>query len=150
MIEATTETTLRETLRDKGLRATNSRVRVMKCLLAAGGPLTHAEVYDRIHHFGMNRATVFRNLNDLVDVGLLARGDMGDHLWRFEIRRATSESDGHRHAHFVCKDCGTVECIPGETVAHRVRESLPPPFRSLASLEVQLRGVCSDCVSHLH
>src|SRR5687768_5216424 len=107
---------LRQKLRDSGLRATLPRIAVMQQLLAARAPLSHGEVAEKLAHEGFDRATVYRNLIDLSDVGLLRRSDIGDHVWRFEL--VTSEEHGQaEHPHFICSGCGAVECLPEGTVS---------------------------------
>ncbi len=122
---------LRDTLRGRGLRATEARIRVLGVLIGADRPLSHAEVCDRVADGGFDRATVYRNLTDLVEVGLARRSDVGDHIWRFEW------TDGpHDHAHFLCTECGTVCCLPATAVQ----------VQGVARVsEIHVRGVCSTC-----
>ena len=51
---------------------------------------------------GIDKATAFRNLNDMTDAGLLRRTELGDHVWRFELRRQDGagghEESGTPHA----------------------------------------------------
>ena len=90
----------------------------------------------------MDRTTVYRNLLDLTDAGLVRRSDLGDHVWRFELKRDGAEQKAHPH--FTCTDCGTVECLP--EVAVRLLPGRHAP-RSIVKrkVEVQLRGLCDDC-----
>jgi Fur family transcriptional regulator, ferric uptake regulator len=140
---------LRDRLRAAGLRATGARVEVLKCLEASATPLAHAEVYERVASKGFDRATVYRNLTDLVEVGMLRRYDLGDHVWRFEsLREGAGKSGSHGldpHAHFVCSDCGTVECLPSATVALQGARGAPKALKKAASLDIQIRGLCDRC-----
>lgn len=127
-----TDADLRSNLREQGLRATGARVAVLRVLLDADRPLSHAEVCDLVEAGGFDRATVYRNLTDLVDVGIARRSDHGDHVWRFEH----SGAELHQHAHFVCTECGTVACLPPEAVK----------VEGIAHVQdVHLRGVCVTC-----
>lgn len=137
---------LKARLRSAGLRATASRAAVLECMLEAKGPLTHADVCARLAGSGFDRATVYRNLADLTDAGLLRRSDLGDHLWRFELR-ADDAHDARRgpvHPHFVCTECGTVACLPEGAVTVTMARGAP---RALArgEVEIQVRGTCNDC-----
>lgn len=87
---------------------------------------------------GWDRATLYRNLVDMTEAGLLRRVDHGDHVWRFEL--VESEHDGS-HPHFLCTACGEILCLPEIEVP---TSGLP---RSIAGGEVviQLRGLCDDC-----
>ena len=146
---ASSASELRDQLRKAGLRATSARVSVLRCLEASKVPLTHAEVYDQVAADGFDRATVYRNLIDLADVGFLKRYDLGDHVWRFELLR--SDADGksvhgtEAHPHFVCSDCGTVECLPAASVSLSGVRGGPKSLRKASDLEIQIRGLCNDC-----
>ena len=61
------------TIREAGLRATPARIATLKLLHGATSPLTHAEVAEELHDLGVDKATVFRNLNDMATAGLLRR-----------------------------------------------------------------------------
>lgn len=135
---------LQTRLRAHGLRATSARVAVLRCLLEEGGPLSHAEVYDLVHDAGFDRATVYRNLVDLTEAGLARRYDLGDHVWRFELLTAADADDADRHPHFVCNECGTIECLPDESVAFRPVAGSPRALRQRA-MEIQVRGLCDTC-----
>src|SRR5690348_15992405 len=101
---------LQEKLRELGLRATLSRVAVLQQLIAARAPLTHGEVAEQLAASGFDRATVYRNLIDLSEVGLVRRSDMGDHVWRFELVTEDAQHAESEHPHFICQGCGAVEC----------------------------------------
>ena len=103
---------IRKTIRDAGLRSTHARVAVLNRLQETEGPLTHAEIADELAPFGYDRATIYRNLVELAEAGLLSRMELGDHVWRFELRRDADEHDGD-HTHFLCVDCGGVSCVTG-------------------------------------
>ncbi len=145
MAESRTVEDMQATLRACGLRATSARVAVLGCLEAAEGPLSHAEVFDRVRPGGFDRATVYRNLVDLTEVGLARRYDLGDHVWRFELAEEADAHAAEAHAHFVCNACGSIECLPDDSVAVKAVRGAP---RALAhkDLEVQVRGTCDECV----
>src|SRR3954469_3869624 len=105
---------LRTSVRSKGLRATPSRLAVLEVLRASATPMSHGDVADRLASSSWDRATIYRNLTDLAEVGLVRRTDMGDHVWRFE-----AVSGDHDHPHFVCTECGGVECLPDIELAIR-------------------------------
>ena len=79
---------------------------------------------------------MWRILTALTDVGLVDRTDVGDHTWRFEIRREPGEST---HPHFMCVTCKTVQCLPRESV--QVVSRL-----ARSGTETQVKGRCEDCV----
>lgn len=134
---------LRTQLRERGLRATSARVRVLQCLLGADGPLTHPEVHQLLVDGGLDRATVYRNLLDLTEAGLLRRSDLGDHVWRFEPL-SPGHGEGALHPHFLCTHCGSVTCLPDGSIRIEAPRGTPRALRK-KSLEIQLRGLCDAC-----
>ncbi len=129
----------RSRIRAVGLRATGSRMATLDVVEAAHAPVSHAEVFDALAHRDLDRATVFHNLTDLADVGLLTRTHIG-RTWRFEAVDA-HESD---HTHFVCNECGDISCLPVVDVRVKAKGVLP---RALANnnYTVQFSGRCDDC-----
>jgi Fur family ferric uptake transcriptional regulator len=137
---------LRSTLRDAGLRVTAPRVSVFRALYEAKGPISHPELADQLAVEGWDRATIYRNLIDLTEVGLVRRTDLGDHVWRFELMRGeTEDHDKTMHAHFVCDSCGDVQCLPGEAIKVVPVRGMPKSMRKAEGMEIQLRGRCDNC-----
>ncbi|MGE0321981.1 MAG: Fur family transcriptional regulator [Polyangiaceae bacterium] len=135
---------LREALRTAGLRATIPRVRVLSALGAATTPLSHGDIADGLAEEGFDRATVYRNLIDLTDAGLVRRSDLGDHVWRFELASGDHHEHDDSHAHFVCASCGAVECLPVESVTLSPTRGAPKALKG-SDLEIQVRGLCDSC-----
>ena len=132
---------IKQDIRDAGLRATPARIATLKLIQGASSPLTHAEVSEELQDLGVDKATVFRNLNDMASAGLLRRTELGDRVWRFEL---IADEDGHgsAHPHFVCVDCGTVSCMDEiKLTAGSMR--LSQEYGEVT--EILLRGHCNDC-----
>lgn len=124
-------------LQEYGLRVTDQRLELVGEMLTLSRPASHAELTERLAKRGLDRATVYRNLVSLAEQGILLRVELGDHVWRYELRRNKTHSDG-QHAHLVCNDCGEVECLPDD--------ALKISGSAVARVaEVQLRGQCADC-----
>lgn len=144
---------LRSVVRAKGLRATPSRLAVFDLLGTSDAPMSHGDVADRLASQAWDRATIYRNLTDLAEAGLVRRTDVGDHVWRFEVVR--DDHDASAHPHFVCTECGSVECLPEVELAFRrthdagraSRGSRTKPPRAVKQrqVEIQLRGLCDAC-----
>ena len=132
---------IREAIRSVGLRATPARLATLQMLREATSPMTHAEVAERLAVSGVDKATAFRNLNDMTDAGLLRRSELGDHVYRFEeIKHGDEDSEGHPH--FLCTVCGSVSCLDSVKLtagSQRVSEAIGEVT------EILLRGRCNDC-----
>lgn len=145
----------RETIRAAGLRCTPARIAVLQRLAESPGPATHAEIAAELaggaRGSGFDKATVYRNLVELTEAGIVSRIEVGDHVWRFELRsRAADGAPGDEHAHFVCTECGSVACLDDLDVKLSPREQpAKKPGRSGRRVgtvsQVLLKGRCEDC-----
>jgi Fur family ferric uptake transcriptional regulator len=142
-------------IRDSGLRCTAARLAVMDHLGSAAGPRTHAEVSEALANLGFDRATIYRNLTELTEKKLVSRVELGDHVWRFEIKRASGHGTaGEDHPHFLCMTCGEISCLDDVRVAitpkPRRRTTTPATrgtrvTRIHSVTEVLLKGRCDSC-----
>jgi len=142
-------------IRSAGLRCTAARLAVMEHLGSVAGPRTHAEVSAALADLGFDRATIYRNLTELTDKKLVSRVELGDHVWRFELKRPGGHGvAGEDHPHFVCTTCGEVSCLDDVRVAISPkprRRGTRPAGRTARSsrihsvTEVLLKGRCDSC-----
>lgn len=130
------------TIRERGLRATASRAAVLRLVRTASAPLTHAEVAHRLAKETWDKATLYRNLVDLADVGLLRRISLSDGV-RFED---VNDHPGKTPVHFVCSRCEVVQCLTPWSFIAPEHAHFP---RALAAgnVEIQIRGLCDRCSS---
>jgi Fur family ferric uptake transcriptional regulator len=135
----------RDLLQRAGLRATTPRLAVLRELLQTPRPVSHSEVAKELHPQGFDRVTVFRNLHDLAEAGVLSRVDVGDHTWRFELRR-DGKRRGARHSHFVCERCNSVSCLTDVNV--KVSARAGSNARTIGKVSaIVLRGRCRACAA---
>lgn len=145
----------RACLREAGLRCTAARLAVLDHLMTATGPKTHAEVAESLSDRGFDQATIYRNLTELTESKIVSRVELGDHVWRFEIRRAHAHAEGEDHPHFLCTSCGEVSCLDDVSVAITPKPAATKPAggRKASSKksgirsvnEVLLKGQCENC-----
>lgn len=132
------ESELRRLLEHSNVRVTEQRLAILKELSHVRSPISHPELTERMAQSSLDRATIYRNLLSLTEAGLLVRTQLGDNVWRYELPRV--QDAGHRlHPHFVCTDCGEVECLPENAV------ELKSAGIRCRVVEVQLRGLCPAC-----
>lgn len=131
----------REAIRGAGLRCTSCRIAVLQHLSTADFPISHNDVAAELVPLGFDKSTIYRCLIELADANLLARLELGDHVWRFEMLREAGDG-GVDHPHFMCLDCGQVSCLPD------VKVSISPKKSAAAGAditEVLLKGHCANC-----
>lgn len=133
----------RTMLREARLRATACRLAVLLCLSQSDMPVSHAEVADELVPAGYDKSTIYRSLVEFADAGLAARLDLGDHVWRFELR-AAGGSQHAEHPHFMCLRCGSVECLADVKVTIAPQKGAAK--RRVGDVtEVLLKGCCPAC-----
>jgi Fur family ferric uptake transcriptional regulator len=135
--------TLRAEIRNRGLRATSSRIAVLRVLRKSSRPQSHAEVFDKLSDHAWDQATIYRNLTDLTEAGLLTRASFGDRIWRFKIADEPNH-DPFAHPHFICVACGDVTCLPEVTMNLGNTDDEIGRLET-GEIEVQLRGRCNNC-----
>jgi Fur family ferric uptake transcriptional regulator len=132
---------LRDAIRGRGLRATNSRMAVLELLHGADQPISHAEVCTKLAGAAFDHVTLYRNLVDFAEVDLVRRSDVGDHVWRFALVR--NDHNSAAHPHFVCTGCGVMQCLP--TMAIKGPAVRAPRSVKRHEVEVHVRGLCDAC-----
>ncbi|MDM4015512.1 Fur family transcriptional regulator [Roseiconus lacunae] len=140
-VSPTSTESIRNDIRAAGLRATPARMATLRLLREATTPMTHADVAQELDDVGVDKATAFRNLNDMTEAGLLRRTELGDHVYRFEEIRP-GEVGKDSHPHFLCTVCGAVSCLDNvKLTAGSLRES----DKVGEVVEILLRGRCNKC-----
>jgi Fur family peroxide stress response transcriptional regulator len=132
--------TIRQQLDGYGVKFTSQRYCVMAFLMENAGHPTAAEIFDGVNRLAprSSKATVYRNLRDLVEAGLVREVAVEGRSARFDLK-------GSRHHHFICDSCGKVENMEWFDVPK------PPPDsigkRIVRECELILRGLCMQCSS---
>ncbi|MBM76491.1 MAG: hypothetical protein CMK59_13880 [Proteobacteria bacterium] len=131
----------REKLRELGLRATSARVGILQLMSEALHPLSHSDLVNSLDEVYGDQATVYRTLITFVKVGLIREVGRVHGSARYEVIKESSEE--HRvHPHFVCSDCGSVQCLP-ETV---VNISIDLDWQEILKKSLlQFVGQCLTC-----
>jgi len=132
--------TIKQSFENSGLRCTPQRYAVMAFLMEYSGHPTAVEIFEAVNRADplSSRGTIYNNLRDLVQVGLVREVAIEGRAARFEAR-------GIRHHHFICDHCGKVEDMAWYDVAKPAPDSLGQ--RVLRECQLNLRGLCADCAS---
>lgn len=122
-------------------RLTPSRARVLAALLEAPRALSHAELERQLGETTpLDRVTLYRVLDWLVQEGLAHKIAGEDRIWRFNAM--TTAAEPHRYAHFRCLSCGKVYCL--EEIGTEFALNLPAGFRA-EGVDLTVSGHCPDC-----
>jgi len=127
-------------LEGSGLRCTPQRYGVMTFLIDHPGHPTAAEIFEAVNRLDprSSRATIYNNLRDLVEAGLVREVAVEGRAARFDAR-------GMRHHHFICDHCGNVEDMEWYDVPRPESRSLGK--RILRECELIIRGLCTQCAA---
>lgn len=129
---------IKRSLESGGLRCTPQRYAVMAFLMQCHRHPTAAEIYSAVNRVDprSSRATIYNNLRDLVQAGLVREVAV-------EGRAAQFDAKGVRHHHFICDRCGNVEDMAWYAIPKPASRSLGK--RVLRECELIFRGLCSKC-----
>jgi Fur family ferric uptake transcriptional regulator len=92
---------IEEVIKDKNIKLTSARVKLLEVLKASDRPLCYEEIKSDI---SMDKATFYRNISKFEEKGILNAFESNDKKRYFEVKATP-------HAHFVCVECNSVECI---------------------------------------
>jgi Fur family ferric uptake transcriptional regulator len=131
-------------MKASGLGHTPNRHRVLEVIGNNSSPLSAQQIFDTLSRSdNINRVTVYRILDLLVDKGLVERINGGGRSFVYGL----APNDNHpAHPHFFCKSCGNLECLNPQSL----NVDLQPMQRTFAGLienvEVRVDGVCKNCL----
>ncbi len=125
-------------------RLTQPRVAVLACLLSLDHAASHFDVAQALaKHHPIDRVTVYRVLEWLVEVGIAHRIAGDDRVWRFMINDPSAAiAPHHQHAHFTCTTCQQTFCL--DDVPTKLNFKLPAGFKP-AEVDLKFRGRCLHC-----
>jgi Fur family ferric uptake transcriptional regulator len=131
---------VKQKLKNAKLYCTEARVAILQVLLQAGRPLRQDQVAGQLTLLALNKVTVYRTLESLVEVGLVHRAFTYKRAWYFELADHCTEHQCHPH--FTCTRCGVTHCLTDV--------SLPMARISqkgfvISRQQVRLEGLCPAC-----
>lgn len=133
---------INQTLAEHGRRVTGTRRALTELIDEREGHFTASNLLDeaRRRRVPVGRATVFRTLDLLTEMGALERLDLpnGEHAY------VACEPDGHHH-HVVCRRCGRTTDAPDAGLQAVVREIGARTGYRIDSHRLELYGLCADC-----
>ena len=134
-------------LKERGVRLTRQRQILLELIDKTGEHLDAERLYQMAKEKDpkLNRVTVYRTLNTFTRKKLVHRVRGEDRGWRYALGNSGPAAE-HRHPHFVCEDCGKVECLGDADIpASFVRSLGVAPKYQVQYPEVVLHGLCPRC-----
>lgn len=127
-------------LRNKGLRNTSQRQRIMEIFLSAGGHLTTEEIYHvvRKEDPSLGQATVYRTMKLLCEAKLAREVRFSDGIARYE-------RFNEHHDHLICDSCGiNLEFL--DPTIEQLQKKLSQQHGFIPTYHrLYLYGICPTC-----
>jgi len=133
-----------DSLQARGLRNGGARRAVIEHLGDQSCCRSAQEIFDGIRADGrpVGIASVYRALDQLVELELVQRVELGDGIARFE----PAHVDGEHHHHLVCDGCGRVEQFSDARLESSLTRVAGSHGYALGGHDGVLHGECPDCV----
>jgi Fur family ferric uptake transcriptional regulator len=133
-----------EMLEGNGVDPTALREAVFRSIGEESRPLAAAEIMATVREkMSINKVTLYRILDLLVDKGLVKRLSAGDRAFRYGMGATRHHPD---HPHFVCSRCGVMECLGPEFLPVDIGKYQKKGKRIIKSVDVRFEGTCEDCL----
>ncbi len=144
----------RRILKDAKLYCTEARIAILQVLMQAGRPLRQEQIAERVAGFqpairgrdtldtknALNKVTVYRTLESLIEVGLVHRAFTYKRAWHFELADQCTEHQCHPH--FTCTSCGVTHCLTDILLP---MAKVSQKGFIINRQQVRLEGLCPAC-----
>jgi Fur family ferric uptake transcriptional regulator len=133
----------KELLSQASLRATKNRMRVLEVIGNNSFPLSAKDIFNTVERStSINRVTVYRILDLLVDHGVVERISTGGRAFYYGL----APNIHHRsHPHFYCTECGQMDCLSPETFNVDMKDFTKNFPGQIEKVEVRIDGICKNC-----
>ena len=133
------------TLHDAGFRKGGARASIIDCLARQSCALSVPELEQLLRRRGrpVGRASIYRVLDQLSELALVQRLEVGHGMARYEPHGAR----GEHHHHLVCKQCGRLTAFHDKQLEAAIERISSAAEYSVSDHEVVLRGRCPACRS---
>ena len=142
MVEPREKRQFLDFIREQGMRVTRERLALFDEIFDRHGHIDAEDLLAGMQAKGMkiSRATVYRNLDLLVDCGLVHKYRLGRDRFLFEhVHR------GQHHDHLVCVDCGRVAEFVSPGIAALQTEICRAHGFVSDHHTLQISGLCNAC-----
>jgi len=132
-------------LKSSILGITPLRLQVLQTLVSNPGSRTPSEILKKIRlTHSINKVTLYRILDAMVEAGLVRKFSAGDRSFRYEVA-------GGRHVevhpHLICKSCGEVRCLEATELFSILRSLCKLYGFRAEDIEFCVKGTCNACES---
>ncbi len=130
----------RQMLQQAKLYCTEARLAILQVLMQADRPLRQDQIAEQLALRALNKVTVYRTLESLMEVGLVHRAFTYKRAWYFELADHCTEHQCHPH--FTCTNCGVTTCLTHILVP---MAKVSQKGFVINRQQVRLEGLCPAC-----
>ena len=134
-----------EQLTAAGYRRGGARSAVLELLGRQGCAVSALEIETALEDNGRRvaRASIYRVLEELEQLRLISRVEVGQGIARFEP--AHHHDGGHHHHHLVCDRCGGLVPFADEGLERAIVKVASRLEFAVSDHDITLRGACRSC-----
>jgi Fur family transcriptional regulator, ferric uptake regulator len=130
-------------LSDAGYRRGGARRAILDLLDEQSCALSAVEIEQALtsRRREVSRASVYRVMDELEEIGLVQRVEIGQGMVRYEPVR---HGPGHHH-HLVCDNCGRLQPFTDDELERTIRRVADRLTMRVSEHEIVLHGACQTC-----
>lgn len=127
-------------LKDKNIRPSYTRIKIMEYLAARRTHPTADEIYSNLLHEipTLSKTTVYNSLNTFVKAGLVRTVTIEDNEARFD-------ADTSNHGHFKCDMCGNIYDFPVDMAGLHTKGL---SRFIVKQRDIYFKGTCPGCLEN--
>lgn len=132
---------IENTLREKGFKLTKQRVEIFKEILNKRGHFEIEDIVHRVKKKGVkaSRATVYRTLNILKDLGFL------NEVVKFGNKTYYEVGTKKHHDHLICLNCGKFIEFHDDSI-EEIQDKICKEFNFKPLYHrLEIYGICEEC-----
>ena len=127
-------------LHERNLKATPTRIEVLKIIDEAGTAIPLAMIQNRFKE--TDRVTLYRTMQVLTEKGIIHKvyDGAGETYYALCGKRCNDKQHDHNHIHFKCTECDMVSCeYPEENISIKIPDFI------IEKVQVNIEGICPRC-----
>lgn len=130
---------LTDQLKDKGIRPSFQRIKVLEYLYWKGGHPTVDEIFRALSPDTpfLSKVTIYNTLHTFVEAGMVRVVDIGDAEMRYDITLTD-------HGHFLCEECRTIYNFQ-INIDQAAIDGLNQ--FEITQKDVYFKGICTNCLN---
>jgi Fur family ferric uptake transcriptional regulator len=128
-----------ELLKDYKLSITTPRKLILDLLLRKHGPFSADDILNLLPKNTCDLATIYRSLNQFVEVGLVTTSHFNKDLVHYEYN-----DQHHHHHHIICRICKKIESIE-ECILGKFEKVLGKKGYIEIGHKLEFFGICQNC-----